>query len=74
MIVDDEPIIVEILRSVLEDAGYASFIECSDSTGALQLLSDNKPDLVLLDVNMPEVSGSAHAARNRLGKHRLSFD
>jgi diguanylate cyclase (GGDEF)-like protein len=57
MIVDDEPIIVEILRSVLEDAGYASFIECSDSTGALQLLSDNKPDLMLLDVNMPEVSG-----------------
>jgi diguanylate cyclase (GGDEF)-like protein len=57
MIVDDEPIIVEILRSVLEDAGYASFIECIDSTGALQLLSDNKPDLVLLDVNMPQVSG-----------------
>jgi diguanylate cyclase (GGDEF)-like protein len=57
MIVDDEPIIVEILRSVLEDAGYASFIECSDSSIALQLLSDNKPDLVLLDVNMPGVTG-----------------
>ena len=57
MIVDDEPIIVEILRSVLEDAGYRSFIETSDPTCALQLLSEKKPDLVLLDVNMPEVSG-----------------
>ena len=57
MIVDDEPIIVEILRSVLEDAGYHSFIETSDSTGALALLADKKPDLVLLDVNMPEVTG-----------------
>ena len=57
MIVDDEPIIVEILRSVLEDVGYHRFIETSDSTGALALLADNKPDLVLLDVNMPEVTG-----------------
>jgi diguanylate cyclase (GGDEF)-like protein len=57
MIVDDEPIIVEILKSVLEDAGYRSFIETSDSTSALALLADRKPDLVLLDVNMPEVSG-----------------
>ena len=57
MLVDDEPIIVEILKSVLEDAGYRSFIESTDSTRALELLKDNKPDVVLLDVNMPEVSG-----------------
>lgn len=57
MIVDDEPIIVEILKSVLEDAGYRSFIETSDSTCALELLAAKKPDLVLLDVNMPQVSG-----------------
>lgn len=57
MIVDDEPIIVEILKSVLEDVGYRGFIEVTDSTRALDILAENKPDLVLLDVNMPEVTG-----------------
>ena len=57
MIVDDEAVIVEIVKSVLEDAGYRSFIETSESTRALQLLADNKPDVVLLDIDMPEVTG-----------------
>ena len=57
MIVDDEPIIVEILKSVLEDVGYRSFVETTDSTRALEVLADEKPDVVLLDVNMPEVTG-----------------
>ena len=57
MIVDDESIIVDILKNVLEDAGYRNFIETTDPTGAMQLLVENKPDVVLLDVNMPEVTG-----------------
>ena len=57
MLVDDEPTIVDILKNVLEEAGYRSFIETTDSTRALELLAENKPDLVLLDVNMPEVTG-----------------
>lgn len=57
MIVDDEPIIVDILKSVLEDAGYRSFVATTDSSTALSLMSENKPDVVLLDVNMPGVTG-----------------
>jgi diguanylate cyclase (GGDEF)-like protein len=57
MIVDDEAIIVEILKSALEDVGYRSFIETTESRRALQLLVDNKPDVVLLDISMPEVTG-----------------
>jgi hypothetical protein len=77
MIVDDEPIIVDILKNVLEDVGYRSFIETTESTRALDLLAENKPDVVLLDVNMPEVTrpdrglGLRHqVARPRPGSHR----
>lgn len=57
MIVDDEAVIVEILKSVLEDVGYRNFIATTDSTQALALLTEKKPDVALIDVNMPEVTG-----------------
>lgn len=57
MLVDDEAAIVDILRNVLEEVGYSSFIETTDSTVALDLLMKKKPDVVLLDVNMPQVTG-----------------
>ena len=57
MIVDDESIIVDILKSALEEVGYHSFIDTTDSTRVLGLLTEHKPDVVLLDVNMPEVTG-----------------
>lgn len=57
MIVDDESVVVDILKNVLEEVGYRSFVDTTDSTRALELLAEHKPDVVLLDVNMPEVSG-----------------
>ena len=57
MIVDDEPIVIETLGNFLEDAGYKNFITTTDSTEALDLLRSKMPDIVLLDVMMPEVSG-----------------
>jgi diguanylate cyclase (GGDEF)-like protein len=57
MIVADDPVIVETLKNALRDAGCRSFLDSSDATRALQLLSDEKPDLVLLDVNAPQASG-----------------
>ncbi len=57
MMVDDEPITSEILQTFLEDAGYQNFISTSDSTKAVELIKDSQPDVVLLDLVMPEVSG-----------------
>ncbi len=57
MIVDDEPVNVKILKKYLTGAGYENFITTSDSTEALPLIVDRQPDVILLDVMMPDVNG-----------------
>ncbi len=57
LIVDDEELNVRIVRKYLTDAGYTNFVTTSDSTEAVDLIRNERPDLVLLDVMMPEVSG-----------------
>jgi diguanylate cyclase (GGDEF)-like protein len=57
MMVDDEPIIVETLENLLEDAGYKNFVSTTNSKKAVELMESKKPDIVLLDVMMPDVTG-----------------
>ena len=57
MMVDDESIIVETLENLLEDAGYKNFVSTTNPKEAIELMQSKKPDIVLLDVMMPEVSG-----------------
>ena len=57
MMVDDEPVIVETLENLLEDAGYKNFVSTTDSKKAVELMESKKPDIVLLDVMMPDVTG-----------------
>ena len=57
MMVDDEPITMEVVRTFLEDAGYRNFILVEDSTRAMEQLREYRPDVLLLDVVMPAVSG-----------------
>ncbi len=57
MMVDDDCITLEVLRTYLEEAGYSSFVTTSDPRQAMQLFAENRPDLLLLDLNMPEVTG-----------------
>ena len=57
MIVDDEPINVKVVRKHLQIAGYRNFVTTTDSTSAMSLLRAEQPDVVLLDVMMPEVNG-----------------
>ena len=51
------PITLELIRSFLEDAGYSNFIMVSDSREAVEVLDETDPDILLLDLMMPEVSG-----------------
>lgn len=56
LIVDDEPDIALILKLYLEDAGY-SITSAKDGETGLQLISEEPFDLVLLDINLPNISG-----------------
>jgi len=57
LIVDDDPLLIEILVAYLEDVGYRNIVTVDDSRAAVDTILSEKPDVVLLDLNMPEVSG-----------------
>jgi len=56
LIIDDESIIRRALRRVLESEGY-DVVEASNGTEGLKLWLNKGPNLVLLDVLMPGLSG-----------------
>jgi len=56
LIVDDEPNIVELVRITLED-NRVRVTHAGDGLGALALAQMVVPDLILLDVNLPDMSG-----------------
>ena len=57
MMVDDATTTLKVLQAFLEDAGYQNFLPISQPASAFQQLIDERPDVVLLDINMPGVSG-----------------
>lgn len=56
LIVDDEPNIVHLVRITLEDSRVRIF-EASDGATAVHQAIEVRPDLILLDVDLPDVSG-----------------
>ncbi len=57
MIVDDEPINIDVVQAFLEEEKYRNFVTVDDSTQAMKMVEETRPDLLLLDLLMPEVSG-----------------
>lgn len=57
MMVDDEPLNMEVLKVHLEEEGYTRFSTISDSMQALDAIRLELPDVLLLDLVMPLVSG-----------------
>ncbi|MEL6391106.1 MAG: response regulator transcription factor [Bacteroidota bacterium] len=56
LIVDDEPDIIEFLTYNLEREGYQT-ISASDGQKGLRLAEQERPDLIILDIMMPEMDG-----------------
>jgi DNA-binding response OmpR family regulator len=56
LVVDDEPSIREVVTLYLQRAGY-HVIVAADGQAALQVLDERSPDLVVLDLMLPQVDG-----------------
>ncbi len=56
LVVDDEPVQLRLSEQVLTGRGY-DVIKASSGQEAVRLIYEKKPDLVLLDVMMPEIDG-----------------
>ncbi len=65
LLVDDEPEIVESLRRTLRSEGYR-IVTCTSPLEALRLVASEPPDLVVLDIDMPEMSGLELMRRIRM--------
>ncbi len=57
LIVDDEPSVVSYLEMLLRDSGYET-LTASNGREAMETVRQEKPDLVTLDISMPEASGT----------------
>ena len=68
MIIDDEPLVVRVVRRFLQSNGYSNFVTVSDSRLAMATIEAEQPDVVLLDIMMPHVSGLdiLRSRRNKL--------
>jgi len=56
MVVDDNPDIITIVRTIVEGKGYSVF-SATSGPELLDLLKTQKPDLIILDIMMPEMDG-----------------
>jgi two-component system KDP operon response regulator KdpE len=68
LVVDDEPQIRRVLRATLSSSGY-DIVEAKNGQEAIEKVIRERPDLILLDVNMPDMSGLEACS-----KIRLSFE
>jgi len=58
IIVDDEPIARDILKTYIEQVPYLTLIaSCEDAFEAMQVLNRKEIDLIILDINMPRLTG-----------------
>lgn len=57
MIIDDEPLNIMTFRQHLKMEGYENFLTTSNAREALHLMRNERPDVVLLDIRMPDING-----------------
>ena len=71
LVVDDDPIVLEVVRERLESVGYEVHTR-EEALGTSQWTAEFHPDIILLDVNMPALAGTELA--QLLKKRRATKD
>ncbi|MGI4942042.1 MAG: response regulator, partial [Janthinobacterium lividum] len=57
LIVDDDPSLRDVVRIALARGGFET-VEAADGAAALRQVAATSPDLVVLDVTLPELDGT----------------
>ncbi|QEG21799.1 HD domain-containing phosphohydrolase [Mariniblastus fucicola] len=57
MIVDDEPLVIRVVKRFLAGDGFTNFVTVEDSRTAMEAIQRESPDVVLLDIMMPNITG-----------------
>lgn len=67
LIADDDPVIRRLIVRSLQHAGlrFSKLLEARDGAEALALVSENRIDFILLDLNMPNINGGQFINRIR---------
>lgn len=57
MMIDDEETTIDVLQAFLESEGYKRFVTTTESSRAMEMIANENPDVLLLDLHMPRVTG-----------------
>jgi len=57
LVIEDDPKVLTMLAFALRSSGHATLL-CSDAESALEGLPDEKPNVILCDVNLPGMNGA----------------
>lgn len=68
LVVDDDAYMRELIVSVLQDLGFSDIVEADSAMKALQLFELHSFDLIITDVNMPEMNGLRFIKMLRAGR------
>jgi len=71
LIIDDQPFMIKLIQYNLKKNGYNTFTE-TNGLNALKKINEIAPDLVLLDIRMPQISGTELCAKFR--KEKIMLD
>jgi two-component system cell cycle response regulator DivK len=70
--IEDNPDNMQLVQRVMVALGH-QFLWAADGLGGVRMAETERPDLILLDINLPDIDGHEVARRLRANKHSLLY-